>query len=185
MSWVTNTPKYIPPVRPKAPIVRVTPAEEAAIRLSGKHLSKGQLPHGATPFNKETGAAAIKRRWDAARLAAQEGMIEAVNEANEKFDKFGTSALPKLTTPPEAFKYIIKHATDVYLLSHSPKGLSDLGGFIGKSTGLVKDVTDMREEQSVDPSMLGIDDAKVILNVFNIYNEKKKYEGEVVDANAV
>jgi hypothetical protein len=59
--------------------------------------------------------------------------------------------------------------------------MSDLGSFIAKSAGMVKDASEAKEQEALP--LTGIEDARVLLQVFNIYNDRQaKSQPDVIDA---
>lgn len=191
--WITasrNAKKTgeLPPLDSYPPGVKVTVLENGVRLIEGKLgrlYVKGERPKNAIPLTKETSAIVRAKQLANAQARAAEGLMEAVNEANERLAKGGNVVFTDV--PTEAFKYIIKHAAEVYLNSTSPKGMSDLGAFISRAAGMVREQGERLAEENGLP-LAGLDDAKNIIQVFNFYNTEyqslKEQEQDFVDVEA-
>jgi hypothetical protein len=145
----------------------------------GGLLKKGERLAESNLITKENASAMVRKRWDKAREAAAQGMMEAVNEKVKELDETGKVSLFK--TPPEAVKEVVKHATRIYLNSKSPKGMSDLGAFLMKSTGMNREKED--ETGLTKDGIVSMEEANFILQVNNYYGSEfvKPKEEDIID----
>jgi hypothetical protein len=100
--------------------------------ILNRRLRKGEIRettmlNGA--INKDTAVAMQLRGRELAKQRAAEGMMAAVNE------RLAEKKLPQVNVTPDALFHVVKHATGVFMDSKSPKGMSDLGAFITKTSG--------------------------------------------------
>jgi hypothetical protein len=138
--------------------------EEIGQELSEKQEIIEKPKRELHKFTKEDRIAGGKARWENARNRAAEGLQEAVDEILAEMDN---GILPKKTnTPAEAWKHIMKKATKEFMHSTSLKGMSDMASFIGKSTGMTRDVQAGDKEPAALPMLEGLEDARIILQVF-------------------
>jgi hypothetical protein len=107
-----------------------------------------------------------RRRWEIAHEKAAEGMVEAVEAIVGKLCDGEPVDSSKIKT--EAWKHVMKRATEVYMKSDSIRGMSEMGNFIGKHTGMTHDGSKDDKESSESPFM-GLETAKVIMQVYNFY----------------
>jgi hypothetical protein len=145
----------------------------------GRGAAPGHHPPGAVLITTETGRAMANRRWAMAREKAAEGLKTAVEK---HIEKTGGKAISTLEGDhsPEAWGKMIEHAATIFLNSNSARGLSDLGAFVGKSAGMLLDPNvKVEAEQSREGSL---DEARVLLQVFQFFDGEKKEEGEIIDA---
>jgi hypothetical protein len=147
----------------------------------GRRLRKGEIRKGVTQITKETAGIMRERRWEMAQKRAEEGMQAAVNEVMTRLANGKPANLAK--QPVDAMYHITKHATEVFLESRSPKGLSDLGGFLTRVTQMTPNPDERHHEDSGLP-MPTLDEARNIINIFNFY--QNEYEPEnVVDGKVI
>jgi hypothetical protein len=110
-------------------------------------------------------------------------MMEAVNEALAKMAETGEFSVPH-KTPVDAYKDFIKHITRTYMKSDVLKSMSDAGAFISRATGMLDDKGTNEKEDSLPVS--GLEDARVIMQVFNFYQKSQlETAPDVIDANFV
>jgi hypothetical protein len=136
------------------------------------------------PLTSETAALAAKRRWEIYHEKAAEGMAEAVDEYMAKVQG-GTAKSLARSLPQDAWKHVLKRATETYLNAHELRGMAEMGKFIGHTTGMLREITKDSREDYDTPQMSGLEDARVIMQVFNFY--KSDYndivdEIDVIDA---
>jgi hypothetical protein len=147
----------------------------------GRHLQKGEVIAGGTIFTKETGAQLARIAIDKRKARAAEGMLEAVNEILEEAGRTGKVKF-KAGTPEEAYKQVIKHITKTYMKSNVLKSMSDAGSFISKATGMFDEKEEVKGTSVQDS---GLEDARILLQVFNYYQDGQKQLPDVVDATIV
>jgi hypothetical protein len=130
------------------------------------------------PLTSETARELALKSWDTRREKAAEGMAEAVEAAvGQVLD--GKDVNPH-AWKTEAWKKVIGRATEVYMKSDSIRGMSEMASFIGKATGMIRE--NVKEEQKTpENQLLGLDDAKVVLQVFNFYKNDFKHSPENMD----
>jgi hypothetical protein len=130
------------------------------------------------PLTSETARAASLKGWEIRREKAAEGMAEAVEAIVGKLIEGEPVDSHKVKT--EAWKKVIGRATEVYMKSDSIRGMSEMASFIGKATGMIRE--NVKEEQHTQENqLLGLDDAKVVLQVFNFYKNDFKHAPENMD----
>ena len=140
---------------------------------------------GLGGINKGNAHNMVIRRFQLARKAGAEGMAKAVVETLEAGGRVPTPMIPV-----DAWSAVMQHATKVYMKSNSLRGMSEMANFIGKNTGMIAPES-AKEVQTPDLGLLGLDDAKVILQVNNYYQKDYKnddpeldiIEGELNDLN--
>lgn len=126
------------------------------------------------PFTRESGASANRRRWELAREAGAEGLKRAVDESLATGGK-----IPRGGLPHDAWGVIVEHIAEVMLASQSLRGVAEAANFIGKSTGMLAPES-KEAPQSAEGALLGLEDAKIIFNVYNYHqNEYRQPDGEL------
>lgn len=141
-------------------------------------------------FDDGRASAIQTKRWEDSRNAATEGMIDGVNQyLEEKAEKEQKEisdivSINRSKTPVDALKQIASHATVVYMRTNTPKGLADLGNFIMKITGSIKQPDDRSVKDDGLP-MPALDEAYNIVNFFIMQDpEKNSKLKEYVDAQS-
>lgn len=156
-------------------IVKIKPAS-LSMKIGHGTLKKGESVRNANKITKENAADMARRRWEVARERAALGMQKAVESRLANGQSLGV--------PTDAWEHIIKHATNVYLESRSPKGLSNLGTFLGSSTGMLKGRDESAGESELP--LAGLEDARNIIQIFNFYNtDYQKEKADVIDAEVL
>jgi len=157
--------------------IPLEPARLVEVRPNGVKVYSGKLGRclqkGETIYKPNwtpaTAALARKTRYEKAQQRAAEGIQRAVNERLELLADGKEVSL--VNTPIDAIEHISHHATEVFLNSHSPKGMSDLGHFILKAADLVRPENE-KSQSSGDLPLAGLDDAQNIIQIFNFYQER-------------
>lgn len=164
---------------PPAHIVEIKPNGVKVIAGKlGRRLKKGETIYKPN-WTPETAALARKTRYEKAQQRAAEGVQRAVNERLQLLAD--GKKVDLIHTPIDAIENIAHHATEVFLMSKSPKGMSDLGSFILRAADLVRPDNDKSQSNS-DLPMTGIEDAKNIVQIFNFYQESPQ---EFVDVEPI
>jgi hypothetical protein len=133
---------------------------------------------GKGGITKENARAMVARRWEIAREKAAEGMAAAVEEIVDKLET-GKPVHPA-HIPTDAWFHVMKRATERFMKSDSIRGMSEMGNFIGKNTGMIHEVTKEDREGDNLP-FYGLEDAKVFMQVINYYNSDYKDERDAVN----
>lgn len=133
---------------------------------------------GKGGITKENARAMQARRWEIAREKAAQGMAAAVEEIVDKLED-GKPVHPA-HIPTDAWFHVIKRATERFMKSESIRGMSEMGNFIGKHTGMTHEPAKGEQEGSNLP-FYGLEDANVFMQVINYYNTDYKNELDAVN----
>ena len=85
-------------------------------------------------------------------------------------------------TPLQAWEALTEKFVEKFMTSGSLKSMSDALLVAGKVTGMYEEKT---EQSSTSPVLAGLEDAQVLLQVFNFYESHPREEGMVIDAEVV
>ena len=106
------------------------------IPAGGRVLANGAITNASGKIvamqkgNTEHSRAMAARRWDKARAAAAAAMAAKVQELDP-------SHVNVCHTPVSAWGALVGHAAGLVLQSDNPRGVADLGRFVGSATGML------------------------------------------------
>jgi len=179
MKWIPDETK------PQKPALRANGKPYSVIipagtRL-GRRLRKGERRENARIITKENAREMAKRSGDIRAEAAARGMVSGVNKALKRYDEKGELVLP-VGTPLQAWEALTEKFVEKFMTSGSLKSMSDALLVAGKVTGMYEEKT---EQSSTSPVLAGLEDAQVLLQVFNFYDNHRPELADVIDAETV
>lgn len=145
-------------------------------KAKNPRIQYGVQPEWLKPYSitKDNAVAMHNRRYELARVQAELGIEDAVNENLKNGDPLN-KGIGRGTG--EAARILAKHAAKIALSSTSTKGLSDILGWLFKTAGYVKE----KDEKSIEEMPINTEsDVRQLYQIINIYDSRKKQE--VIDA---
>jgi hypothetical protein len=168
MSWLSNDPPEVdtPDLRPAELAIRQDMDYGTESRWPNGQLKKGFSANPHPTFTKENAVQMARRRVELAKERARKGMEDAMQELIDKGN------LPKTAVSAEGWRYMIGHATKVYMETDSARGIAELGTFIGRNTGEIMDASQRIEPEEHGP--FGLEDALLLLTALDEYKKRKE-----------
>jgi len=124
------------------------------------------LPGAIT--SSERGRELALTRWNKSREAAQQGLIEGVEQSGIKLTK---------ASPTEAWKHLIAHTVKTYMQSKNIRGMAEILGKLGIATGMLEKETEVPEQTNPNAELAGA----ITMLLSAMKKRERELEREVVD----
>jgi hypothetical protein len=183
MSWFTdeeeNKPKGVPIIE-EATGIKLWPAGVPR----GGRMKKGERPAGAKLITKENAAFMHARRREIAQQKAAEGQRIAAEKYYKTIMKNDGKSLPRITDY-DAWALVNEKMAGEFFKSTSLKSMSDAMSVMGRASGMLEERGD-KQEQANELPIHGIEDARVLLQIINIYESGEKPKPpDIIDAEVL